>query len=380
MAHSRPQGAVALAAVAAGTAIALGVPQPRLAALLLIGVLCGVTLYHSAFGFTAAYRNFLFRRDGTGVKAQLLMLAVATVLFAPVLASGGVFGREVAGASASFGWQVAIGAFFCGAGMQLGGGCGSGTLYALAGGNARMLATLLAFCAGGFWASLHMESWQELPHSGELVLGEALGWPAAVALQLSAIAVLYAMVRTWEARRAPAAAPPKWERIFTGPWSLATGAVALALLNLATLLVSGHPWSITWAFTLWGAKAARAIGWDPSVSPFWNNPFQREALEASILADETSVMDIGILAGALLASALAARFAPTHRVPARSLAAAIAGGLLMGYGARIAYGCNIGAFFSGVASTSLHGWLWIAAALPGTWLGARARPFFGLPV
>ena len=43
----------------------------------------------------------------------------------------------------------------------------------------------------------------------------------------------------------------------------------------------------------------------------------------------------------------------------------------MGYGARIAYGCNIGAFFSGVASTSLHGWLWIAAALPGCWIGLR---------
>lgn len=349
--------------------------------LLLTGVLCGVTLYHSAFGFTTAYRNFLFRRDGAGVKAQLLMLAVATVLFAPVLASGNVFGREVAGASAPFGWQVAIGAFLFGAGMQLGGGCGSGTLYALGGGNARMVATLLAFCAGGFWASLHMEVWQRLPHSGELVLGDALGWPGAVGLQLLAVAVLYALVRACEARPAPAAPPPqKWERIFTGPWSLATGAVALALLNLATLSVSGHPWSITWAFTLWGAKAARAIGWDPSDSPFWNNPFQSEALDASILADETSVMDIGILAGALLASALAVRFAPSHRVPARSLAAAIAGGLLMGYGARIAYGCNIGAFFSGVASTSLHGWLWIAAALPGTWLGARMRPFFRLPV
>lgn len=49
----------------------------------------------------------------------------------------------------------------------------------------------------------------------------------------------------------------------------------------------------------------------------------------------------------------------------------------MGYGARIAYGCNIGAFYSGVASTSLHGWLWIIAALPGCWVGIRLRPRFG---
>jgi len=90
------------------------------------------------------------------------------------------------------------------------------------------------------------------------------------------------------------------------------------------------------------------------------------------------VMNIGIILGAVLASGLAGRFGTTVRIPLRSLVAAALGGLLMGYGARIAYGCNIGAFFSGVASTSLHGWLWIAAALVGTSLGIRLRPAFHL--
>ncbi|MDE0000435.1 MAG: YeeE/YedE thiosulfate transporter family protein, partial [Rhodospirillaceae bacterium] len=63
---------------------------------------------------------------------------------------------------------------------------------------------------------------------------------------------------------------------------------------------------------------------------------------------------------------------------ARSLAAALIGGLLLGYGARIAYGCNIGAFFSGVASSSLHGWLWLAAGFAGCAAGIRMRPWFGL--
>lgn len=89
-------------------------------------------------------------------------------------------------------------------------------------------------------------------------------------------------------------------------------------------------------------------------------------------------MDIGILLGAAAAAALTSRFVPQWRFPLRSLAAAVLGGLLMGYGARIAFGCNIGAFFSGVASTSLHGWLWLAAALAGSWIGVRLRPRFGL--
>jgi hypothetical protein len=60
-------------------------------------------------------------------------------------------------------------------------------------------------------------------------------------------------------------------------------------------------------------------------------------------------------------------------VPPRLVAASLIGGLLLGYGARIAYGCNIGALFSGIASTSLHGWLWGGAAILGTPAGARLR-------
>ena len=62
------------------------------------------------------------------------------------------------------------------------------------------------------------------------------------------------------------------------------------------------------------------------------------------------------------------------------IVASVIGGLLLGYGARISYGCNIGAFFSGIASGSLHGWLWIFCALPGNWIGIAFRSLFGMPV
>ena len=120
------------------------------------------------------------------------------------------------------------------------------------------------------------------------------------------------------------------------------------------------------------------VGFDPASWPFWSTPAQRAALEGSVLADVTSVMDFGIVLGALLAAALAGRFAPNWRVPLRSAVAAVAGGLMLGYGARLAYGCNIGAYFSGIASGSLHGWAWIGPALLGNWVGLRLRPLFGL--
>jgi uncharacterized membrane protein YedE/YeeE len=91
-------------------------------------------------------------------------------------------------------------------------------------------------------------------------------------------------------------------------------------------------------------------------------------------------MDFGIVLGALLASGLAGKFQPGWKVPLPSLVAAVIGGLLLGYGARLAYGCNIGAYFSGIASSSLHGWLWLAAAFGGSVLGTYLRPVFGLSV
>ena len=169
-------------------------------------------------------------------------------------------------------------------------------------------------------------------------------------------------------------APFNSAHLLTGGWPFLWGALALALLSWLSLMIAGHPWSITWAFSLWGTKVAQLLGWSADGVWFWTGGYQEYALNHPILEDTVSVMDISIILGALTAAGLAERF----RLPWRSLAAAVIGGLLMGYGAPIAFGCNIGAFVTGVASTSLHGWLWIIAALGGTWLGIRCRPWFGL--
>jgi hypothetical protein len=135
---------------------------------------------------------------------------------------------------------------------------------------------------------------------------------------------------------------------------------------------------VTSAFALWGSKLVAATGVDVASWPYWQN--RAAELNGSVFNDVTSVMDFGIVLGALTAAGLAGRFAPAWRIPMRSLAAAVVGGLLLGYGARIAYGCNIGAYFSGIASSSLHGWLWFASAFVGNVVGTRFRPFFGLRV
>ncbi len=374
-------------AVIAGAAVIGSVVNPKQAALYVLGAALGLVLYHAAFGFTSAWRVFISDRRGEGLRAQMIMLAVATALFFPVLASGSLFGQPVTGLVSPVGISVLVGAFIFGIGMQLGGGCASGTLYTVGGGSTRMLLTLAFFIVGSTFGAAHLHWWAALPNIGPVSLVTLWGPWTALAAHLAVFAAIAAATVVLEKRRhgqLAGAAPATRHglaRFLRGPWPIIAGGVALAILNFVTLALSGRPWGITSAFALWGSKIAAATGIaDVASWPYFQSPANAQALQTSVLADVTSVMDFGIIVGALLAASLAGRFAPVWRIPLRSAAAAIVGGLLLGYGARLAYGCNIGAYFSGIASGSLHGWLWLVAAFAGNVIGTRFRPIFGLEV
>ncbi len=350
--------------------------------LLVVGAALGLTLYHAAFGFTSAWRVFINDRRGAGLRAQMVMLAVAVVLFFPALAAGTLFGQPVVGLVAPIGVSVVVGAFIFGIGMQLGGGCASGTLFTVGGGNARMLVTLLFFICGSLIATHHVDWWFSLPSFPATSIVKSFGVVPALLVSLAVFALIAAVTVHLEKRRhgaleVPVASQqPGLRRFLRGPWPLVWGAIGLALLNYATLALAGRPWGITSAFALWGAKAVTALGVDVSSWGFWQIPGNAKALAAPVWQDVTSVMNVGIILGALMAAGLAGRFAPSLKIPARSLLAAVIGGLLLGYGSRMAYGCNIGAYFSGIASGSLHGWAWLVAAFIGNSVGVRLRPFF----
>jgi uncharacterized membrane protein YedE/YeeE len=378
------RGPAVTALVISGAAVALDVLMSwRQSALFLVGVFAGLVLYHAAFGFTSSWRVFVSDRRGAGLRAQMLMLAATCVVFFPLLASGSLFGQPLRGSVSPAGAAVVAGAFVFGIGMQLGGGCASGTLFTVGGGSTRMLVTLAFFIVGSVIGTAHAPWWAAQPSWGSISLVTTYGVGLALAISLAAFAAIAAFTGWIERRHhgslvePPSGATSRWLR---GPWPLAAGAIGLAVVNIATLLLAGRPWGVTSAFALWGAKIAQAIGIPVASWPYWAAPAQKAALEASVISDVTSVMNFGIVLGALLASLLAGKFLPVWRVPARSLAAAIIGGLLLGYGARVAFGCNIGAYFSGIASGSLHGWIWLPAAFAGSALGTWLRPFFGLGV
>jgi len=342
----------------------------------IIGAFAGFALYHASFGFTSAWRRIVTERRGTGLRYQfLLIISVSTVSF-PLLAYGAEWGLPTGGFIMPMGVGLAVGAFMFGFGMQFAGGCGSGTLFVTGGGSTRMVVTLSAFVVGSFMGTWHLGWWNGLPRlpAWSMVknLGPGTAW-LVLASGLGAIALLTIIIErrthgSLEKRRTT-------ESFLKGKWSLLAGAMGLTLVCVSTFIVVGRPWGVTWGFALWGAKVAQALGMDVAAIPFWENS---SALTNSIFMDTTSVMNFAIIAGAFAAAALAANFRPVWKLSAMEIVTAILGGLLMGYGARLSYGCNIGAYVGGLTSGSLHGWLWGALAFVGSSLAVMFRRRAGI--
>lgn len=352
------------------------------ALLFLIGGALGMTLYHASFGFTSSWRVFIKERRGRGLRAQMIMLALAVLLFFPALGAGELFGNPVKGNVNPVSMSVMIGAFIFGIGMQLGGGCASGTLYTVGAGSARMIVTLFFFCTGSLIATSHIQWWFDLPHFEPISLVKSFGVVPALLLNFVLFAVIAAATVYFEKKRhgslevEPQSTNQGWKRFLRGPWPLVWGGIILTLLNFATLALAGRPWGVTSALAVWAAKSTNVMGIDVASWAYWQQPANAKALTESLWFDITSMMNFGIMLGALLAASLAGKFAPNFNIPKRSLMAAVIGGLLLGYGARLAYGCNIGAYFSGIASGSLHGWLWLVFAFIGNGIGVKLRPIF----
>jgi uncharacterized protein len=349
-----------------------------------LGLALGFTLFHSRFGFTSAWRQVVAVGQGVALRAHMLMLAVACVLFSVVLSNGASLSGTAKGFTNPIGIALVFGAFLFGMGMQVGGSCASGTLFAVGSGQSAIVLTLFGFIAGSVLAAVNYTFWfVTLPTGPTISLSATFGYPGALVLSLAVMALVVAASYAVAKRRnpPPVADPPTARglaRVLRGSWPMWVGAVVLGVLNAAVLYVSGQPWGVTSAFGLWGSKILGGLGVDVSHWAFWQVPANAKSLAGSVFADRVSVLDFGIMIGALVASAAGGAFVLHKRVPWRLALGSVLGGIAMGYGARLAGGCNIGAYFSGIASFSLHGWVWGVMALLGTFAGLRLRPLFGL--
>jgi uncharacterized membrane protein YedE/YeeE len=292
--------------------------------------------------------------------AQLLAIAVVSLAAFPLLSA---FPSELTGAHAPVGFAMVGGAFVFGIAMQVVLGCGSGTLVNAGSGNAVSLVALPFFAIGSFLGASHLVWWTGLGTLPTVALKGVSG----LMLTLTAL-VLVAGLVWW--RAAPEG------RIL--PRRLIFAALAIAGLAIMNLVIAGQPWGVVYGLGLWVAKGVSLMGGDLSANAFWGTAGNLERVQQSLLSDVTSLTNIGIILGAFLVAAWRGGLSlPLQGVPRRAWVAAMIAGLALGYSSRLAFGCNVGAFFSGISTGSLHGWVWFVAAFLGSVFGVRLRRHLG---
>ena len=167
--------------------------------------------------------------------------------------------------------------------------------------------------------------------------------------------------------------PTLYETLFKKEWSYYTGAVLIVIFALA-LSMFGSTWGVSGALGTWGSMFLGLFGIDTAAA------FGNDTSKYNFFANQASLTDIGLLLGALIACLLAAQWKIRNIKHYKQALAAIIGGLLMGIGAKMAGGCNIGGLFSQLPQFSLAAWLFLLFVFLGATVGGKLLKFFMPPV
>ncbi len=392
-------------------AFLLGVPfaaNLRLYSLsMLTGLALGYILTRTRFGFAGGVKRIYVMGEGSLTKALLLMFALASTFTAGIhwaAAQGGSVVKAVAGEGQSvipgsgsvipIGVGLVMGGFLFGVGMIMAGGCASGTLADLGEGVVRAafaLPCLVLGCLPGLWLADVINTSALGGLSFTVYLPDLFGYVGAVAVTLAGLVAVYAITRRyeqfrktegyfekeeWAAEQKPLPEQQPGEKFrffssrtyhsfFVTRWSFTTGAVALAFMFLFIIITTKNSWGITGPYAVWDLSILGIFGIELTGPAF---EAANAKLAAGLLNDGMGVRDIGIILGSAVALLTAGRFAFNTSFRRIDALTYMGGGLLMGIGARIAGGCNIGALFSGIGNLSLSGWVFGLAL----WAGAMA--------
>jgi uncharacterized membrane protein YedE/YeeE len=380
--------------------------HPKWQLLWAFGLLFGYILQRGRFCFASAFRDLFLMGESRVMRGVLAGMAVATPLFTVAMVLlhptplPGRYRPEVN--VLPLGPHTFLAGVLFALGMTLAGGCISGTLYRIGEGYTASLVALLGVFIGfvllaftwGFW-------WQTSVAYAPLVwFPQPLGYTGGMLLTLGLLGLALLGLLWWEHRhRTPRggvwAVPSEGEggqgtpptlggqvrtllgAVFLRPWPVVVAGAALGFLN-GVLLLLHRPWGVTgplygWMEAVWGRLGVFLVPLPPLMGLDQFGGACNPALAAPRvfgLAHNDMVV-LGVVAGSFTAAAIAGEF--KVRVPRqrRRYLQSLVGGVLMGYGAALALGCTLGAFFSAIPSLALNGWLFALGLLGGSFLGAR---------
>ena len=318
----------------------------------LFGIMFGIVLQHFGLCFVSSASDpFLtgstsqFRGILVGILTATLGITVIKYLSYGTLDFLNVY---------SISLPLMLGAFVFGTGMVLAGCCASGMFIRLAEGYTVHIITIISVIAGYLFASSHYKTvWSPFIAASPMVfMPEKFGWFIGVSINIAITLLIYFIAFKWEKHGSSSTSA-----------TYLTGGILLGLLSIAHYIVLESGWSVTGAF-YWLKPFA-----DMLISGSTDIDFKSEEIFLSGIG--SNLRNIALFAGALLSafyfSSFKFRRISSLKQPFRS----ISGGLLMGYGACIAGGCNITSFFTAAASLSLSAWVFMIFLFAGAFVGTR---------
>ncbi|OBW90905.1 hypothetical protein QV01_09360 [Gallibacterium genomosp. 3] len=161
-------------------------------------------------------------------------------------------------------------------------------------------------------------------------------------------------------------------------WNPVPAVIAAGILSAYYFGLTGTYWAVTGEFTRWGGEILQVLGVNVDN---WGY-YQIIKLDGTVFTRVDGVMILGMFAGCISAALWANNVKLRRSQNKIRIAQAIIGGMLAGFGARLAMGCNLASFFTGIPQFSFHAWLFTLATAIGCYFGAKFSllPIFRIPV
>lgn len=330
--------------------------------LIFIGLVCGITLgaliQRSRFCMTAIVSNYVLLRDVRQLHTYFIavLFAISGVFF--LESSGTVSIIDSSYRSADIHWfSVTLGGLIFGFGAVMAGGC-IGRILTLTGeGNLGALLSLLAICLSatavytGLFEPLRVWAYQigviEMEDISLLSLLHLPSW--LIAMVLAALCLkLFKIIHKNHM---------DINLVFTG-------------IVLGLLVVVG--WWVT------GSLTADEFSMQQPTSLTFSGPLVNTSLYVTVGNEPKNIFGMMLVMGTLLGSFISALYSRQFRITPMNQDSFIRifnGGLLMGIGATMAGGCNIGQGLSGLSTLSLESILAVICIFSGMYFGVKWLQF-----
>ncbi|MHA1459636.1 MAG: YeeE/YedE family protein [Promethearchaeota archaeon] len=323
---------------------------------IVVGILFGFVLQRGRFCMNSAFRDIVVLKEYSLLKSVMVALLTCMIGFG-ILSLAGIitFNPKPFTLFGSI-----IGGFIFGMGMVLAAGCASGTTYRVGEGMMGSFVALLGLAIGALATAAGVLSGpktalQSYNFGPIMVFGTLTPIFTLIIGVIGFALVLYKWIL-------PAIKEDKGKgeesglitKIFKKGWPWYTTGIVIGIVNVIAWPLSfaagrNYPLGITAG---WLGNLKYLITGDPTVLNW------------------LTWMVIGVVLGGLIASLIAGEFKLRTPKDGKILLYQFVGGFLMGFGAVVAMGCNIGNLLSGIPQWSVGSIVVAAGIILGTWLMA----------